>query len=265
MQQEPAVAGSTTRYKNYIGGEWVDASSEEVNINRNPADESEELGHFPRSTQEDTRRAVDAATATAREWRHSSTAERSAVLDKAARLMEERAGEIGRALTLEEGKTIGEGVGETFRGAAILKYFAGEPWRPTGETYSSANPSTFLYTERAPLGVVGVITPWNFPVAIPIWKLAPLLAYGNVAIFKPAELTPLTAHLITEVFHDAGLPPGVLNLVHGPGSVVGDELANNPQVNGLTFTGSGPVGRAVQQIASERGRRCSWSWAGRTR
>ena len=177
--------------------------------------------------------------------------------------MERRADEIGRALTLEEGKTIAEGIGEAKRGATILKFFAGEPWRPSGETYNSANPNTFLYAERVPLGVVGVITPWNFPVAIPIWKLAPCLAYGNVAIFKPAELTPLTAHLIAEVFAEAGLPAGVLNLVHGPGSVVGDEIARNPGINGVTFTGSSDVGRSLYAIATGRGARVQLELGGK--
>ncbi len=240
-------------YQNYIGGQWVDASSNDVNENRNPADTSEVLGRFPRSTREDTQRAIEAAAKAAPGWRSSSAADRSGLLERAAAIMERRAQEIGEALTLEEGKTIAEGVGETMRAVAILRFFAGEPWRPSGETYNSANPSTFLYSERVPLGVVGVITPWNFPVAIPVWKLAPCLAYGNVAVFKPAELTPLTAHLITEVFAEAGVPPGVLNLVHGPGSVVGDELATNPLVRGLTFTGSGAVGRSIYATASGRG------------
>ncbi len=251
------------RYKNYIGGEWVDASVDETNENSNPANPGETLGRFPRSTREDVRRAVDAATRAFKDWRRISAAERSAVLDRAAQIMERRADEIGRALTLEEGKTLGEGIGEAKRGAAILRFFSGEPWRPTGETYNSANPNTFLYSERVPLGVVGIITPWNFPVAIPVWKLAPCLAYGNVAIFKPAELTPLTAHLITEVFAEAGLPAGVLNLVHGPGSVVGDELSHNPGVNGVSFTGSGEVGHSIYAIATARGARVQLELGGK--
>lgn len=236
-------------YQNYINGQWVDASSDDLNENRNPADTSEVLGRFPRSTREDVQRAVDAANTAYRGWRRSSATDRSGVLERSAAIMERRAQEIGRALTLEEGKTIAEGVGETMRGVAILRFFAGEPWRPSGDTFNSSNPNTFLYSERVPVGVIGVITPWNFPVAIPVWKLAPCLAYGNVAVFKPAELTPLTAQLITEVFDEAGLPPGVLNLVHGPGTVVGNELAKNPQVHGLTFTGSGAVGRSIYATA----------------
>ncbi len=251
------------RYQNYIGGEWIDASGDDTNENTNPANPNEELGRFPRSTREDVQRAIDAATKAFKDWRRISAAERSTILDRAAQIMERRADEIGRALTLEEGKTLGEGVGEAKRGAAILRFFSGEPWRPTGETFNSANPTTFLYSERVPLGVVGIITPWNFPVAIPIWKLAPCLAYGNVAIFKPAELTPLTAHLITEVFAEAGLPAGVLNLVHGPGGVVGDELARNPGVNGISFTGSGEVGHGIYALASAHGARVQLELGGK--
>jgi aldehyde dehydrogenase (NAD+) len=250
-------------YRNYIGGEWVDASGDGANENSNPANPTEHLGHFPRSSREDVRHAIEVASRAFRDWRRISAAERAGILERAAQIIERRAEEIGRALTLEEGKTIGEGIGETRRGATILRFFAGEPWRPTGETYNSANPNTFLYAERVPLGVVGIITPWNFPVAIPIWKLAPCLAYGNVAVFKPAELTPLTAHLITEVFAEAGLPPGVLNLVHGPGSVVGDELARNPGVNAVSFTGSGEVGHGIYALASAHGARVQLELGGK--
>ncbi len=241
------------RYPNFIGGEWVEPSGVEYRPDIDPADTRQILGYFPRSTAEDVDRAVQAAAAAFPAWSRMSGPQRAAILHKAANLLEARAREIGEALTREEGKTIGEGVGEVLRGVAILRYFAGEPLRALGEVYSATNPETFLYTERVPLGVVGVITPWNFPVAIPLWKLAPCLAFGNTAVFKPAELTPLTAHLITEVFAEAGLPPGVLNLVHGPGSVVGEAIARHPKVNAVTFTGSGAVGRRLYQIASERG------------
>lgn len=241
------------RYHNFIGGEWVAPAGTERRPNENPADTREILGEFPRSTEADVQQAVEAAAAALPAWRRTSGPQRSAILTKAAEILERRAEEIGEALTREEGKTLAEGIGETLRGVQILRFYAGEPLRPIGENYASANPETFLYTERVPVGVVGVITPWNFPVAIPIWKLAPALAYGNTAVFKPAELTPLTAHLITEVFAEAGLPPGVLNLVHGPGQVVGEALARNPKVNAITFTGSNAVGRHLYQVATARG------------
>ncbi|MCM8746361.1 aldehyde dehydrogenase family protein [Thermomicrobium sp. CFH 73360] len=246
-------AGAVRRYRNYIGGEWVEPSSGEYRPDIDPADSRVVLGEFPRSTTADVDRAVQAAAAAFPTWSRLSGPQRAAILHKAANILEARAQEIGEALTREEGKTISEGVGEVLRGVAILRYFAGEPLRALGEVYSATNPDTFLYTERVPLGVVGVITPWNFPVAIPLWKLAPCLAFGNTAVFKPAELTPLTAHLIVEVFIEAGLPPGVLNLVHGPGSVVGEAIARHPKVNAITFTGSNAVGRHLYQIASERG------------
>ncbi|HLI52464.1 MAG TPA: aldehyde dehydrogenase family protein [Thermomicrobiaceae bacterium] len=252
MSQSPAFAPDR-RYQNYIGGEWVSPSGAETRPNINPADTHESLGEFPRSTGREVQQAIEAAVAALPGWRRTSGPARSAILDRAASLLESRAEEVGRALTLEEGKTIAEGIGEARRGVQILRYFAGEPLRPTGETYSSANPDTFLYTERVPLGVVGIITPWNFPVAIPIWKLAPCLAYGNTAVFKPAELTPLTAHLITEIFAEAGLPAGVLNLVHGPGSTVGEALASDRRVNGISFTGSNSVGRHLYQVATSHG------------
>ncbi|MDI3341879.1 MAG: aldehyde dehydrogenase family protein, partial [Sphaerobacter sp.] len=244
---------SARPYRNYIGGEWVLPAGAELRPNQNPADTREVLGEFPRSGEQDVERAVEAAAAALPAWRRTPAPQRSAILIKAAEILERRAQEIGEALTREEGKTIGEGVGEVLRGVQILRFYAGEPLRPIGEHYASASPDTFLYTERVPVGVVGVITPWNFPVAIPLWKLAPCLAYGNTAVFKPAELTPLTAHLITEVFAEAGLPPGVLNLVHGPGQVVGEALARHPKVNAITFTGSNAVGRHLYQIATARG------------
>ncbi len=245
--------GTERRFRNYIGGEWVEPSSGEVRPDENPADTRESLGLFPRSSEADVDRAVQAAAEAFKTWRRTSGPQRAAILHKAANILEARAQEVGEALTREEGKTIGEGVGEVLRGVQILRFFAGEPLRPFGEVFSATNPETFLWAERVPLGVVGVITPWNFPVAIPLWKLAPCLAYGNTAVFKPAELTPLTAHLITETFIEAGLPPGVLNLVHGPGSVVGEAIARHPKVNAITFTGSNAVGRHLYQIASERG------------
>ena len=247
------MAVAERRFRNYIAGEWVDASSGEMRPDENPADVREILGFFPRSTEVDVDRAVEAAAEAFATWRRTPGPQRAAILHKAANILEARAREVGEALTREEGKTIGEGVGEVLRGVQILRFFAGEPLRPFGEVFSATTADTFLWAERVPLGVVGVITPWNFPVAIPLWKLAPCLAYGNTAVFKPAELTPLTAHLITEVFIEAGLPPGVLNLVHGPGSVVGEAIARHPKVTAVTFTGSNAVGRHLYQVASERG------------
>jgi alpha-ketoglutaric semialdehyde dehydrogenase len=263
LHQEEFMAPAERTYQNFIGGKWLDASASERRPDQNPADTREVLGEFPRSTVEDVQGAIDAAVAALPEWRRTSGPQRSAILHKAANLLEQRASEVGEALTREEGKTIAEGVGEVMRGVAILRYYAGEPLRSFGENYQATNPTTFLYTEQVPLGVVGVITPWNFPAAIPIWKLAPCLAYGNVAVFKPAELTPLTAHLIVETLAEAGLPDGVLNMVQGPGSVVGNELATNPKVNGVTFTGSAEVGKQLYRVATDRGARVQLELGGK--
>jgi len=242
-------------YQNYIGGEWRDASGGTTSENRNPARPSEILGHFQSSEVADVERAMDAAHGARQGWRKLSPIARGNILYKASQIIERRADEIGEALTREEGKTLKEGKGETLRAAAILRFFAGETAQSIGERLPSSNPTTFLYTERVPLGVVAAITPWNFPIAIPTWKIAPALAYGNTVVFKPAELTPLTATLLVECLAEAGLPPGVLNLVTGSGRRIGDAIVRHPAVNAITFTGSNEVGKALyrQALESERG------------
>ena len=197
--------------------------------------------------------AVDAAARAFAHWRDTPPPARGDVLRRAAGLLEERAEEIGRDLAREEGKTLAEATGETRRAAAILRYFGGQTLEPDGETYPSQSPVTFLYARREPLGVVTAITPWNFPIAIPAWKLGPALAFGNTVVWKPAEIVPLTATHLATALADAGLPDGVLNLVLGRGSVVGDVLVTHPRVDAVTFTGSNAVGRALQLKATEAG------------
>jgi aldehyde dehydrogenase (NAD+) len=199
------------------------------------------------------RDAVAAAAAAAPAWRRTVAPERGAILRRAGDLLESRAAEIGRDLAREEGKTLAEGVGETMRAAAIFRYLAGQTLDADGETYPSHSPATFLYARREPLGVVTIITPWNFPIAIPAWKIAPALAFGNTVCWKPAELVPLTATHLFAALSEAGLPPGVLNLVLGRGSVVGDTLIDAAEVAAISFTGSNAVGRALQQRAVARG------------
>jgi acyl-CoA reductase-like NAD-dependent aldehyde dehydrogenase len=249
------AAATPKTYQNYIGGAWTDSSSGATGENRNPAKPSEILGHFQSSAVADVDRAMDAAHAALDGWRKMSPIARGNILYKASQVVEKRADEIGEALTREEGKTLKEGKGETLRAAAILRFFAGETAQPVGDRLPSSNPTTFLYTERVPLGVVAAITPWNFPIAIPTWKIAPALAYGNTVVFKPAELTPLTATLLVECLAEAGLPPGVLNLVTGSGRVIGDAIVSHDAVNAITFTGSNEVGKALYRKAldSERG------------
>ncbi|HVA91917.1 MAG TPA: aldehyde dehydrogenase family protein [Chloroflexota bacterium] len=250
-------------YKNLINGQWVAASSGETFEDTNPADKRQVLGRFPSSGEQDVKRAIDAAEAALPGWRGASPLARGTVLLKAAAILESRADEVARDLTLEEGKTLAEAKGETLRGVAILRYFAGQTSEPSGETYPSANPATLLYTSRVPLGIVGLITPWNFPIAIPIWKAAPALAFGNTVVMKPAALTPLTAQHIAECLHEAGLPPGVLNLVHGSGRAVGNPLVADRRVSAISFTGSNGVGSGIAAAVQGRGGRVQCEMGGK--
>jgi alpha-ketoglutaric semialdehyde dehydrogenase len=238
---------------NYIAGEWRPAASGETMENRNPADREEVVGFFASSGAADVDAAITAADEAYRGWRFSSPITRANILHKAANILESRIPEVGRELTREEGKTLKEGIGETTRAVQILRYFAGEAQQPSGEHYPSANPHTLLYTTREPLGVVAVVTPWNFPIAIPAWKIAPALAFGNTVVFKPASLTPLTAVRLVEALDEAGLPAGVLNLVTGSAANVGDPLVRDPRVVAITFTGSNETGAELRRSAAERG------------
>ncbi|MDF2760597.1 MAG: hypothetical protein K0S99_3232, partial [Thermomicrobiales bacterium] len=240
-------------YGNYIAGEWRAAASGETMENRNPADRDEVVGRFASSGGADVDAAIAAAEEAYRSWRFSSPITRANILHKAANILESRIPEVGRELTREEGKTLKEGIGETTRAVQILRYFAGEAQQPSGEHYPSVNPHTLLYTTREPLGVVAVITPWNFPIAIPAWKIAPALAFGNTVVFKPASLTPLTAVRLVEALDQAGLPAGVLNLVTGSAANVGDPLVRDPRVVAITFTGSNETGAELRRFAAERG------------
>jgi|SRR5581483_10578888 aldehyde dehydrogenase (NAD+) len=243
----------TQAYKNYINGQWVDAANGAVTHDTNPADTRQELGTFPSATRQDAQNAIDAAQRAFPSWARTPMPQRGEILRRAAHWLDARVDEIGAALTREEGKTFAEGKAEVARGASIVRYFAGECMQPTGDVYPSASASTFLFAERVPLGVVGLITPWNFPCAIPTWKMAPALAYGNTVVFKPAEITPLTAWYIVSAFEQAGLPPGVLNLVVGRGSQAGQELVENPRVKAISFTGSNEVGTRLAAQVAQRG------------
>lgn len=241
------------KYLNYIGGKWVAARSGGTFESRSPGDSTVLLGNFAASGAEDVADAVAAAEEARGSWRRTSAIARANILHKAAEILASRVNDVGRELTVEEGKTLKEGIGETGRAVQILRYYAGEAQQPDGEHYQSANPSTLLYTVREPIGVVGIITPWNFPIAIPAWKIAPALAFGNTVVFKPASFTPLLAVRFVEALAEAGLPPGVLNLVTGSASGVGDPLINDPRVMALSFTGSETVGREVAKAVSARG------------
>src|SRR6476660_1002766 len=226
-----------TTYRNFINGKWVESASTRTALNVNPANTDDVLGTVQQATRDEARTAVEAAANAFRDWRATPAPTRGRIVAKAARLLEENKEEVAQLLTREEGKTIAESRGELQRSINVAEFCAGESRRLTGETIPSELPLNFAYTIKQPLGVVAAITPWNFPVAIPVWKIAPALVAGNAVVFKPAEQTPETARLVVEVFEQAGLPPGVLNLVHGRGEVVGDELVKHEDVAAISFTG----------------------------
>lgn len=238
---------------NYIDGAWRGPESDEWTTAVNPADTAQRLGRVARSTPGDVARAVEAAHRALPSWRDLPGVRRGELLAKAARLVEERADEIARTMTREMGKTFAEARAETLRGAAILNYYAGEGTRADGEHIPPSDGKSLLYTRRIPLGVVGLITPWNFPVAIPLWKLAPALVYGNTVVLKPASNASLTASALIATIAKAGFPPGVINLVHGSGGTVGDALLSHPLLQGISFTGSNAIGKDIAVKAAARG------------
>jgi acyl-CoA reductase-like NAD-dependent aldehyde dehydrogenase len=237
--------------RNLIGGEWVGASDHTSFETRNPANADEVLAVFPSATAADAAQAAATAAEAFPAWAATPAPARGAILFKAAELLTERLGEVARTLTREEGKTLAEATGEVVRARDILRYYGGEGWRLGGDVLPPNAPHAMLFSRREALGVVAVITPWNFPIAIPAWKIAPALVYGNAVVFKPASATPLTALRLVECLVDAGLPAGVLNLVTGSGSVVGGALAGDPLVRGLTFTGSHDAGSRIYARATE--------------
>ena len=250
-------------YRNYIGGEWIESRSSRIAKNINPANTDEVIGTVRQATREEARAAVTAAAGAFRAWRSTPAPARGKIVARAARLMEEHKEEMAQILTREEGKTISESRGELQRSINVAEFCAGESRRMSGETILSELPANFAYTIKQPLGVVACVTPWNFPVAIPVWKIAPALVAGNTVVFKPATLTPATAVRIVEIFAEAGVPPGVLNLVIGSGSDAGDEIINHPAVKAVSFTGSNPVGIRLYEQVSRRGAKCQCEMGGK--
>ena len=238
--------------RNFIGGEWTPASTGDVYTIWNPARPEEQLGSFARSSEEDARAAVAAAASAAAAWAATPGPQRGALLYRFAQLLEESKSELARIVTLEQGKALGESLGEVGRAVVEARYMAGEASRPTGETYPSERAGFTCETVREPLGVVAAICPWNFPVVTPVRKVAPALAYGNSVVLKPASLTPWSAVFLTRLLEKAGLPAGVVNLVTGPGATIGDTLVADPRVRGITFTGSTGIGARVAQGAARR-------------
>ena len=247
----------------FVAGRWYHPESKRLVRNLNPADPSDVIAEFPSATAADTQRAIEAAKGAFRGWRDTPGPERGRVIWRAAEIARRRAEEIAQTMTREEGKILREARGEVTRGLAVLEYYAGAGFRIQGRTMPAEARDTFTYTIRRPLGVVGLITPWNFPWAIPVWKSAPALVAGNTVVLKPAELTPATAILLAEIYEEAGVPAGVFNLVIGPGSEVGATLVDSPDVRAISFTGSNAVGMALNEQAAKRGAKVTCEMGGK--
>ena len=256
------ITESLMLLKNFVGGEWRESRGRRV-ADINPADTSEVVAEAPASTAEEAAQAVDAAERGFAVWRNTPAPVRGQMLYRVQRRMEEQRETLAEALTREEGKTLSESRGEVQRAINVVEFFAGEARRITGETIPSELPNNFCYTIKQPVGPVAIITPWNFPIAIPIWKIAPALVSGNTVVFKPASLTPLTATLIAGIFEESGLPPGVLNVVFGGGREVGDTIVKHPAIRAVSFTGSNDVGTALYQAAAARGIKCQCEMGGK--
>ncbi|WP_415220905.1 aldehyde dehydrogenase family protein [Pseudophaeobacter arcticus] len=230
-------------YTNLIAGSWEDTSDGCANVN--PSDISDILGMAAMSSTADMDRAIASARGAAADWARATPQMRFDVLDFIGSEILARQAELGHLLSREEGKTLPEGIGEATRAGQIFKFFAGECLRQTGDHLASVRPGVEVDVTRAPVGVVGLITPWNFPIAIPAWKIAPALAYGNAVVLKPAELTPGCAWALAEIISRSGLPEGVFNIVFGQGAIVGQHMVDHPEVDAISFTGSVPTGRGI--------------------
>ncbi|NEJ74169.1 aldehyde dehydrogenase family protein [Rhizobium phaseoli] len=249
-----------TIYQNLIAGEWVGTNATK---NINPSDTNEVVGLYADGSAEDTKNAIAAAKAAFPAWSRSGIWERHVILKKAGDEIMARKDELGALLAREEGKTLPEATGEVIRASQIFEFFAGEALRLAGEVIPSVRPNIGVEITREGLGVIGIITPWNFPIAIPAWKIAPALCYGNTVVFKPAELVPACSWAIVDILNRAGLPKGVLNLVMGKGSIVGQAMLESPYVHGITFTGSTGTGRRVAAASIEHNRKFQLEMGGK--
>ncbi len=237
---------------NYIDGEWRRGSGGEPRPNHNPVRRTQVLNTAQAGTPADATAAIDAAEKAFRAWRETPGPERGKIVQRAAQILEGRRMELGRALTQEEGKILPEALAEVDRGLANMQFSASEGTRMHGQTIPSAQKNVLIYTQKHPLGVVGIITPWNFPFCIPAWKIAPALVAGNTVVFKPASLVPWCAQILVQALEEAGLPKGVINLVMGEGSKVGNVIIDDPRVKAISFTGSNAVGTRLYQQAAKR-------------
>ncbi len=238
-----------TVHANFIDGQWVSSSQSTANVN--PSDLKDVIGDYAGADRAQVEAAIAAARAAAPAWGGSNIQQRSDILDAVGNAILARKEELGRLLSREEGKTLPEGIGEATRAGQIFKFFAGEAVRITGDLLDSTRPGLTVEITREPLGVVGVITPWNFPIAIPAWKIAPALAYGNTVVFKPASLVPGCAWELMKILADCGLPKGVVNLVMGSGAVVGEALLDSPDIAAISFTGSVNTGKRIAVRCAE--------------
>jgi len=250
-------------YKNYINGKWIEAKSGKTFENRNPADRRDLIGLFPASGPEDVEEAVSAAKKAFAEWRLAPAPKRGEILYRVGELLRQRKEEIARAMTREMGKVLKETRGDVQEGIDTAYYTAGEGRRLFGETTPSELPDKFAMSVRAPVGVCGLITPWNFPMAIPTWKIFPALLCGNTVVLKPAEDTPHTAVKLFELLEEAGVPPGVANLVHGVGEEAGAALVRHRDVRLISFTGSTAVGREIAAVCGQSLKRVSLEMGGK--
>lgn len=250
----------TKLHQNLIDGEWVGSDGAE---NINPSNLKEVVGVYARATVEEAQQAIAAAKAAFEAWSRSGILERHAILRKTADEITARKQELGELLSREEGKTLPEGIGEVTRAGQIFDFFAGEVLRLAGEVLPSVRPGVGVEITREPIGVIGIITPWNFPIAIPAWKIAPALAYGNTVVVKPADLVPGSTWAIVDILVRAGLPKGVLNLVMGKGSVVGQTMLDSNDVAAISFTGSVGTGRRVATASLGHGRKFQLEMGGK--
>ncbi len=248
-------------FKNFIAGEWVEGVA--VNRNINPSDTNDIVGEYARADAGQTTMAVEAAFEAHKAYRKLTAEDRADAMDRIGSEILERREELGRLLSREEGKTLAEGIGEVVRAGRVFKFFAGEALRLGGEKLPGIRHGVEVDVVREPEGVIGIIAPWNFPIAIPAWKIAPALAYGNAVVFKPADLAPGSGWALSEIISRAGLPDGVFNLVMGAGSQVGDTIVKSPKVRALTFTGSTDTGRRIGLECMARGAKVQLEMGGK--
>lgn len=251
------------RIKNFIDGQWVDASSGETLESINPSNITETIGVVPKSGKVDVDRAQDAAKRAYEGWRLTPAPRRGEVIFRAAEILVKRKQELGELVTREMGKVLPEGLGDVQEAIDMAYYMAGEGRRLSGETVPSELPNKDCKSIRVPIGVFAIITPWNFPIAIPAWKIFPALVCGNTVVFKPSSYTPICATRLVEILVEAGVPKGVINLVHGTGEAVGEYLATHPGVDGVSFTGSTAVGERLARMCSPLDKEISCEMGGK--